>query len=174
MDKIDYKEVNRLLFEWNSLNKDEIILLCQDYPPKLLRWLGTNHPDNRTRKIFFKMTSVEIGEGTVINQNFIVSDDYLPLLKIGCRVAISPNVTIICAAAPNNSNLNYHEYVKSNLICQKEVVIEDDVWIGANAVIMPGITVGKGSIVGAGAVVTKNVKANTIVAGVPAKVINTL
>lgn len=51
------------------------------------------------------------------------------------------------------------------------VVIEDDVWIGANCVILPGITVKKGAIVGAGAVVTKDVPAYSVVGGVPAKLI---
>ncbi len=50
-------------------------------------------------------------------------------------------------------------------------IIEDDVWIGRNAIIMPGVRIGKGSIVGAGAVVTKNVEPYSIVGGVPAKLI---
>lgn len=49
------------------------------------------------------------------------------------------------------------------------IVIEDNVWIGAGAIILPGITIGRGSVVGAGAVVTRDVAANTIVAGVPAR-----
>lgn len=53
----------------------------------------------------------------------------------------------------------------------KSVIIEDDVWIGSNAIITGGVTLGKGSIVAAGAVVTKSVAPYTIVAGVPAKII---
>ncbi len=49
--------------------------------------------------------------------------------------------------------------------------IEDDVWIGANAVILPGVTIGQHAVVAAGAVVTTDVPENTIVAGVPAKII---
>lgn len=51
------------------------------------------------------------------------------------------------------------------------IVIEDDVWVGFGAVILPGVTIGRGSIVGAGAVVTKDVEPYTVVAGVPARVI---
>lgn len=51
------------------------------------------------------------------------------------------------------------------------IVIEDDVWIGFQAVILPGVTIGKGSIVGAGAVVTRDVEPGSIVAGVPARLI---
>jgi maltose O-acetyltransferase len=51
----------------------------------------------------------------------------------------------------------------------KPVVIEDDVWLGAHAVILPGITIGRGAVIGAGAVVTKNIEPMSIVGGVPAK-----
>jgi acetyltransferase-like isoleucine patch superfamily enzyme len=54
------------------------------------------------------------------------------------------------------------------------VTIGDDIWIGANAVILPGVTIGDHSVVAAGAVVTKDVPPHTLVAGVPAKIIKTL
>lgn len=54
---------------------------------------------------------------------------------------------------------------------KKQVTIGDDVWIGRRAIIMPGVTVGTGSIIGAGAVVTKDVPPYSVVAGVPAKVV---
>jgi acetyltransferase-like isoleucine patch superfamily enzyme len=56
----------------------------------------------------------------------------------------------------------------------KSVTIKRNVWIGANATILPGVTIGENSIVAAGAVVTKDVPANTIVAGVPAKIVRTI
>lgn len=60
------------------------------------------------------------------------------------------------------------------LISKGPVVIEDNVWIGEHACIMPGTTIGKGSIVGANAVVTKDVPPYSLVGGVPAKLIKTL
>ena len=82
---------------------------------------------------------------------------------------IAPNVSIL------NSTHNYQN-IDLPLIMQGEEknlnpVIEDDVWIGRNAVIMPSIKIGQGSIVGAGAVVTKDVEPYSIVGGVPAKFI---
>jgi acetyltransferase-like isoleucine patch superfamily enzyme len=59
-------------------------------------------------------------------------------------------------------------------ISTNPVVIGDDVWIGANAVILPGVTIGRHCVVAAGAVVTKDVPDNTVVGGVPAKVLKTL
>jgi len=51
------------------------------------------------------------------------------------------------------------------------VCIGDDVWIGARAVILPGVNIGRGAVIGAGAVVTRNVAANSVVAGVPARLL---
>lgn len=67
----------------------------------------------------------------------------------------------------NNSTLRIDEQGVST----NPVVIEDDVWVGANAVILPGVTIGKHSVVAAGAVVTKDVEEGSLVAGMPAKVI---
>jgi maltose O-acetyltransferase len=53
----------------------------------------------------------------------------------------------------------------------KPVVIEDNVWIGGGAILLPGVTIGRNAVVGAGAVVPKRVAANTVVAGNPARVI---
>ena len=166
--------VNLLMFDYQNLSEEEIANLCNKLPLKIIRWLGMHHPDNKTRKIFFKLTGVEIGEGTVININFVVLDDYMGLLKIGKRVAISPNVTVICSSNPNNSNLSKIAYVSKKLICKKPIIIEDDVWIGANVVILPGSVIGRSSIIGAGSIIKEDVPSYSIVAGIPAKVIRYL
>jgi acetyltransferase-like isoleucine patch superfamily enzyme len=168
------KEFFNIFFNYINISEEDLKEFAKKISQKNLRWLATHHPDNKTRRILFEQTNIEIGEGTVININFIVSDNYQPLLRIGKRVAISPNVTIICASAPNNSQLVYNKYVKNNLIVEKEVIIMDDVWIGAGAIIMPGITIGSGSIIGAGALVNKNVDPETIVAGIPATIVRNL
>ena len=56
-------------------------------------------------------------------------------------------------------------------VSTNSVVIGDDIWVGANAVILPGVTIGNHSVVAAGAVVTKDVPPHSLVAGVPAKII---
>jgi acetyltransferase-like isoleucine patch superfamily enzyme len=70
-----------------------------------------------------------------------------------------------------------HEFVESNLPIKDQglhvapIVIEDDVWIGAHTIILRGVTIGRGTVVGANSVVTKSLPANSICAGVPARVI---
>lgn len=166
--------IQEIMFDYDLYSESEILEKCFDLTPKLLRWLGANHPDNKTRKLFFKATGIEIGEGTVINQNLIVSDSYQKLLIIGDRVAIAPNVTIICESGPNNSQLINNKYVKEELIVKKMIYIENDVWIGSNVSILPGVRIGHNSVIGAGSVITKDVPSSCVVAGVPAKVIRKL
>jgi len=88
---------------------------------------------------------------------------------IGDNVMMGPDVLIITrnhefkdlSVPMNRQGMKKHE----------PVIIEDDVWIGARVIILPGVRIGKGSIIGAGAVVTKDVEPYTIVGGVPARVI---
>jgi acetyltransferase-like isoleucine patch superfamily enzyme len=87
-------------------------------------------------------------------------------LVIGNRVAIAPRVTIVLSSDANWSHLmDTIKPVKST------VILEDDCWIGAGAIILPGVKIGKMAIVGAGAVVTKDVPDNTTVVGIPAKAV---
>lgn len=90
-------------------------------------------------------------------------------LEIGNYVMMGPEV-IILTSTHRFDSLDVPMCLQGSH-SNKKVVIEDDVWIGTRAVILPGITIGKGSIIGAGAIVTKDVPAWAIVGGNPAKVI---
>ena len=168
--------MSRKLFRWflkeipNRLLKNLGIY----FPYTIKYWLASNHPDQDIRTLFFKLIGIEIGKDTYINPNVImVKDKYSTevIIRIGDRVAISPGVIIISASAPNNSLLKDNYYVKKNLIKTENVIIKNDVWVGAGSIILPAITIGKESIIGAGAVVTKDVPERSIVAGIPAKII---
>jgi len=82
-------------------------------------------------------------------------------ITIGDGVLIASHVVITSRAHPV-------ELPRYGVAEDSPVVIEDDVWIGAGAIVLPGVTIGRGAIVGAGAVVTRAVAPGTIVAGVPA------
>jgi acetyltransferase-like isoleucine patch superfamily enzyme len=97
--------------------------------------------------------------------------------EIGKFCAISWDVTINAISHPY-SNLSISafpyvpyvgDFVKERIQTHSEVKMKNDVWVGANTVIMPGVVIGNGAIIGAGAVVTKDVPDYAIVAGVPAK-----
>lgn len=85
-------------------------------------------------------------------------------ISIGNDVFIGPKVNLITINHdPNPEN--------RSATCGRPIVIEDKVWIGINATVLPGVRIGYGAIVGAGSVVTKDVPAMTVVAGNPARII---
>mgnify|MGYP000969855493 FL=1 len=89
-------------------------------------------------------------------------------LSVGNNCAIAAHVVL---ASIGHSYVDIDIPIVEQPTSQKKIIIEDDVWIGANAVITPGVTIGKGSIIGAGSVVTKNVEPYSVMGGVPAKLI---
>jgi maltose O-acetyltransferase len=84
-------------------------------------------------------------------------------VKIGSRVMIASH------AAITSLTHDYRSIAMNTSLLMKEVIIEDDVWIGAHSVILSGVRIGKGAVVGAGSVVTKDVDSYSIVTGIPAK-----
>lgn len=106
--------------------------------------------------------NIEIGKNVFINHCCEFMDR--GGITIEDDVLIGPKVNLITI------NHEIDPYKRQITTC-KPIIIEKRVWIGANATIMPGITVGENSIVSAGAVVTRDVESNTIVGGVPAKFI---
>jgi acetyltransferase-like isoleucine patch superfamily enzyme len=80
----------------------------------------------------------------------------------------------ITVTALNHNFKDTSKRIDEQGISTKSIIIGDDVWIGANAVILPGVTIGNHCVIAAGAVVTKDVPDNTLVGGVPAKVIKYL
>lgn len=102
---------------------------------------------------------ISIGDNSVINSRCRL--DTRGNITIGKNVSISQEVIILTA----DHDINSPDFSGRN----RAVVINDYVWIGTRAMILPGINIGKGAVVAAGAIVTKNVEPFTLVAGVPAK-----
>lgn len=89
-------------------------------------------------------------------------------VTIGCHVNLAQGITV---TALNHNFEDSDKRIDEQGVSTTPVIIEDDIWIGANAVILPGVTIGNHSVVAAGAVVTKNIPPHSLVAGVPAKII---
>jgi acetyltransferase-like isoleucine patch superfamily enzyme len=90
---------------------------------------------------------------------------------IGSHVNLAQGITV---TALNHNFTDTSMRIDEQGISTKPVVIGNDVWIGANAVILPGVTIGKHCVVAAGAVVTKDIPDHTLVGGVPARIIKQL
>ncbi len=108
---------------------------------------------------------LEIGDDCSINYG--VSIGCTESIRIGARCRLGPYVMIVDSA--------FHELTdRSKRPAPQPVVIEDDVWVGAKASIMPGVHLGRGAVVGTAAVVTKDVPPFSVVAGVPARLVKTI
>lgn len=108
--------------------------------------------------------NIEIGENFYANYNLVILD--CAKVTIGDNVLIGPNVGIYTAGHPLHFELRNEEW---EFACP--ITIEDNVWIGGNVVLNPGVTVGRNSVVGSGSVVTKDIPANVVAAGNPCRVI---
>ncbi|MBE6016384.1 MAG: sugar O-acetyltransferase [Lachnospiraceae bacterium] len=111
--------------------------------------------------------NIHVGDNFLSNYNVIILDR--GPVNIGNNVLLGPG-TVITAVGHPLSPKGRREY----LAYMKPVTIGDDVWMGANVTVLPGVTIGNNVIVAAGAVVDKDVPDNCIVGGVPAKIIKTI
>ncbi|AXF21900.1 transferase [Burkholderia pyrrocinia] len=109
---------------------------------------------------------MKVGRNVFVNQNCTFYD--LGGLEIGDDAMIGPNVSLITSGHPVEPSR------RRDFVVAKPIVIERNVWIGAGATIIGGVTVGENSVVAAGAVVTRDVPANTLVGGNPATVIRSI
>ncbi len=147
--------------------------------------LNASHGINEVRKHLEEIIGTTIDESTTIFPPFHTNyGKYIQLgrnifINHGCSfldlggiiieddVMVGPGVSIMSENHPV-------EIDKRKTLIPDEVVIKQNAWIGGGATILPGITIGKNSVVGAGAVVTKDVPKNTVAAGMPAKVVKNI
>lgn len=111
--------------------------------------------------------NIEVGENFFANYNLTVLD--VGKVRIGKNAQIAPNVSIYTAGHPihpDSRNSGYEYGI--------EVTIGDNVWIGGNVCIMPGVTVGDNVVIGAGSVVTKDIPGSVIAVGNPCRVVRAI
>ena len=122
---------------------------CYIEPPLHANWAGAH---------------VHFGDNVYANFNLTLVDD--TDIYVGDKVMFGPNVTVATAGHPIDPELRY-QAMQYNI----PVHIGENVWIGANAVVLPGVTIGDNSVIGAGSVVTKDIPANVIAVGNPCRVL---
>ena len=135
-----------------------------DTPPYRLFSLGQNSVVESYSCINNAVGDVIIGDHTRIG----IHNTIIGPVTIGSHVNLAQSITV---TALNHNFSDTTRRIDEQGISTNPVTIEDDVWIGANAVILPGVTIGQHAVVAAGAVVTADVPANTVVGGVPARII---
>lgn len=180
MKIFDYIERIRLRFRRHSVGEhlkglwfgrkfteSGILVISGGFPfPKIINKGGKIFAENcqfysGIRLEVGKNACIKIGNGTYLNRNtLIVSQDRV---EIGNNCKISWDVIIM------DSDL--HPLPGETQVDSKPIIIKDNVWIGCRVIILKGVTIGSGAIIAAGAVVTKDIPANSIAAGVPAKII---
>jgi acetyltransferase-like isoleucine patch superfamily enzyme len=111
--------------------------------------------------------NIRLGEYVFINANCYLMDG--ALITIGSHTFIGPYCGFYTASHP----LQY-KYRNQGLEKAQPVTVGENCWFGANVSVMPGVTIGNGCVIAAGAVVTKDIPDNSLAAGVPAKVIRTI
>ncbi|MGL5978810.1 MAG: DapH/DapD/GlmU-related protein [Erysipelotrichaceae bacterium] len=109
-------------------------------------------------------TNISIGKHFYANYHLTIIDDIR--VRIGDYVMFGPNVTLSVTGHPVHPDLRIHGEQFSF-----PITIEDHVWLGANVIVNPGVTIGKNSVIGAGSVVTKSIPANVVAVGNPCKVL---
>ncbi len=111
---------------------------------------------------------ITLGRGVHVGERcYLWAGDSTGRIRIGDDVLLAPEVFITAS----NYGTAAGRPIATQPRREADVVIGDDVWLGARVVVLPGVTIGDGAVVGAGSVVTKDVPANAIAVGVPARVV---
>ena len=129
---------------------------------------GVGH-DSYVRPPFFcdYGYNIKLGTGVFLNFNCVVLD-VVPV-TIGDRVQIASAVQILAADHPLDAETRAAGFENG-----RPIAIEDDAWIGGGAILCPGVTVGRGSVIGAGSVVTRDIPSGVVAAGNPCRVLRSL
>jgi acetyltransferase-like isoleucine patch superfamily enzyme len=134
-------------------------------------WLfGSTLSIQKLRPMLNRWRGVKIGKFVAISDNTIIGPTYPEDVEIGNHCRISANV-IIEEHGRDLKNYRVGMSILDLPVYRKKVIIEDFVHVGVGAIILPGVTIGKGTIIGAGAVVRESVPKYCLVVGNPAKVV---
>jgi len=177
---MDDPELNQLYQRLKERKLNPEIMELED---ALIRWAGFLHhhsleyaiqkgmkvgknPKVEPLVIFMGFEWIEIGDDFVASSFSTIRAVSRPI-KIGNQVSLGPGVAIIGA----NHGIEPNSPHQLQPQISAEIEIGDDVWIGAGAIVLPGVKIGSGAIIGAQSLVSKDLPENTICAGIPAQVV---
>ncbi|HSE57354.1 MAG TPA: sugar O-acetyltransferase [Nitrospiraceae bacterium] len=161
----DIRRAQRLLARYNATSEEEA-----DERTALLRELLGACGDGAVIKPVFACdygSNIRLGRKTFINYHCVFLD--CAPIEIGDHVQIGPAVQLYTAEHPLEADLR-----RSGLEYARPIRIGNDAWIGGRAIILAGVTIGDGSVIGAGSVVVRDVPPACIVVGNPARIVRTL
>jgi maltose O-acetyltransferase len=162
-----------LFFQSDGMPDEEVLGILDTLKIQRKRWIGSFHPESRIRRLALESSGMKIGAGTHIAMGLVVIDDYTNNVSIGERCSIGAYVTLMSATSPDNSVLMKHPDLQK-AIKTEPITIGDDCWIGTGCVVMPGLKIGDQAVIGAGAVITKDVGEREVMQGIPGRVARTL
>lgn len=151
------------LWEFNQLKASDIEKK-QQYMHEVFAECGENNYIELPFRANWGGHHVHLGNNIYMNSNTTMVDD--GHIYIGDYVQIGPNITIATANHPIDPELR-----KRGLQYNKDVHIGNNVWIGANTIIVPGVTIGDDTVIGAGSVVTKDIPSHVVAVGNPCRVL---
>jgi acetyltransferase-like isoleucine patch superfamily enzyme len=170
------KMIRAIRYKWYSFNRPLSIHKDARVSPKAKIIFQERHGSikigERTQiedyvYIYNSGADIEIGRDCFIGLFNLINGGF-KALKMGDYVIIGANTSII---ATNHGFADINIPIRYQKSTSKGILIEDDVWIGAGCKILDGVTIGRGSVIGAGSVVTKSIPEYSVAAGVPARVI---
>lgn len=146
------------------------------YPTGILRQKAALALYPLTRQLILRRSGIPIGRQTEIMFGITVlgRGRVPPALEVGSRVAIGPHVAFVTSSYPGSSRLGTHPDIQRAIKRFAPIQVHDDAWIGAGAIILPGVTLGRCSAVSAGSVVVSDVPPYQVVGGSPARAIRQL
>jgi len=124
-----------------------------------------NAPHNKLRVPLYRLRGTKIGKNVFIGPGCFLEESRPDLITIEDNVSLAPHVKVI------THDSSYHGIEPRIPIIRGRVIIKRGAFVGTGSIILPGVTIGERSIIGAGSVVTKDIPPNSIAVGIPARVI---
>lgn len=143
---------------------------------KIIWQLKNKHNFTSVKGNYFPLDKVTVGKGTYGYVHAVSFGSEAEKLQIGCYCSIADEVTFLLGGEHLTDSISTYPFREKILgqgvaRCRGPIIVEDDVWICYGATILSGVTLGKGCIVAAGALVNKDIPPYAVVAGVPARVV---